>query len=164
MVSECKSWVYKKSAQECYLKNNYNPSENTIKCDDCMAYNASGSSYVYQTSQTVVTTYRIMFTTDVTTWTQSSFGTGGRWSEATGSTTETCTFEVGFDQPARFNLEGSPLAADAAYKCCDACNKNNRKLDSTLPLCFNLIDVSVRMQVVGMEGKDRRLLPQEQLR
>ena len=135
VVSECKSWVYKSSTKECFLKNAYVPKENTIKCDDCTAYDASSYRYIVQTGYTTysieTTTWTVTFTPKVTSWTQSSFGTGGGWKETTGSTKETCTFAVGFDQPAEYNLKDSPFVVDAAFKCCNECNDNDGVLVAT---------------------------------
>jgi len=125
LPGECKSWVYKSKTHECFLKNAFGWGESKVDCEDCVAYDASSLHYVYQKSATIVRKYIFTFTTDVTTWKQSSFGSGGGWSTTTATTTNVCTFAVGFDQPADFNL-GEPLVLDAAYKCCNSCNENDQ--------------------------------------
>lgn len=141
--------MHHKDTQECFLKTEYHPEENKIECKECMAYDKSGSSYVYQSTPTKIIYYTIYFTTDSSSWSDSSFGEGGGWAEATGELTtmqRMCTFEVGYDQPIEFDVPGVELYLDAAYQCCDACSQNDR----TFVLSPSNVTMYCRMCCVGL--------------
>ncbi len=122
----CKSWVFKRSSKECYLKNQYDTSKRTA-CSDCWAYDSSSRRFVYQKKVTVTVT----ITTTTTKWTSMTFG-GCGWQTATGS--ESCRFSVGQDQSSEYDLLANPLYLDTPYMCCDACKQNDRKWLSTASL------------------------------
>ena len=116
---ECKSWVFKPSSKECFLKNKYDNNKK-IPCADCIAYDESSRSYVYQTHATV--TKKIV--TISSGWTMHTFG-GGGWAKATGS--ESCRFTIGKDQAKEYNIHSKPLYRKTPFACCNACGKNPRK-------------------------------------
>ena len=60
---ECKSWVWKAISKECYLKNGYDASLNTIACNNCGAYADNGKYYTYYSAA-------LSDIGDYTTWAQ----------------------------------------------------------------------------------------------
>ena len=113
------------------------------KCNDCVAFSATGELYVYAsgsgggggggsghggyhsyhktTIKTTETTYTIQ-------WEKGFFGHGVGFRLATAAdASNKCMFATGFDQPAAFNLMPQPLTVDTALICCNSCNQNDRK-------------------------------------
>ena len=98
-VIECKSWVWKANTEECFLKNDYDPSRNDIECSDCVAYSEEGKHYVYSISvpgtpggSSVIGDYH--------TWAQE----GGIWMPEYVAK-QLCTIKEGFDQPEKYNID-----------------------------------------------------------
>jgi len=158
-LAGCKSWVFKSKARECYLKNEYNPDENNIPCDECISYDASSFSYVFQ-KESKVLVQDVQYTKDSSQWSQSTFGAGGSWSTAATSTTgpgvESCTFSVGKDQSNQYNMM-EPYIFPAAYQCCSMCAETEGRSPRRRHVSYSVS----RLRVLGMEREHLRVLPQE---
>ena len=149
----CKSWVWHSKSKECYLKQNFDHRRSKEKkCDDCVAFSATGELYVYDASgsgsgggasgggqsesshggggyrsyhKTTTTTTETTYTVE---WEKGFFGHGVGFREATtADASNKCVFATGFDQPSEFNLIPQPLTLDTALMCCSSCNQNDRK-------------------------------------
>ena len=110
-MTECKSWVWKASTRQCFLKSDYDANKNTIKCDDCVAYTKGGGYYLYHKSTTLG---------DYTTWAQST----GIWMPKSVAA-QLCRVKQGFDQPEKYNMEGSPIEVQFSYMCCNECARHH---------------------------------------
>jgi len=125
MEGECKSFVFKTTTHECFLKSAYVPEENTIDCKDCISYDESSTSYVFEKPATVVR--QIQWKAgDWSSMTQSSFGARGAWRRVSSSKLATCRFDTGFDQSNDYDIKAAVLV-DAAYKCCYLCQSEESK-------------------------------------
>lgn len=121
MFEDCKSWVFKKDSKICQLKNDYDPEKNVEDCADCISYNPHGSGYVFQSSYSTTTTITYSFSTDVSSWTESYFGKGSSWIQATGTETGMCLFDVGYDLSSETDLPEMPFSTNDAWDCCAKC-------------------------------------------
>ena len=169
---ECMSWVWHATSSECYLKNNYDfRRSKEVECEDCIAYSQSGKYYIFSTGSTAgqfkktttTTTYEWSWSSwgAAGSWEQSAFGSGG-WGWASGG--ESCTFIVGFDQPAEFNIQDRPFETQGAFQCCDTCGGNDSAcfLAHRPPLNLRVLMGSV--QVMGVESRHQRVLLEKRLR
>ena len=132
-TAECKSWVFKASSKECYLKNQYDVSK-TIPCSDCIAYTPDRGSFAYQTVVTVTKTFPLTSSQ----WTSATFG-GSGWAQATQS--DACRFVVGRDQSTDYDL--GVTYTDNLFDCCDACKQNDSKGILSLRCFAHLLSQSV---------------------
>ena len=141
------------------MKSDYDESKNTIKCDDCVAYAKGGGYHLYSSAS-----YKIeepaaakMEASDITTWA----GKGSTWMPKSIAAV-LCKIRKGFDQPEKYNIEGSPMTLDYSYMCCNECTK----LDGKMTPCMMSLRYSVflRVQVLGLQDIHQRVLPEECLR
>jgi len=122
MEGECKSFVFKTTTHECFLKSAYVSEENTIDCKDCISYDESSRSYVFQ--KAAVSVRQLSWNwQDQRTWKMDSFGSAGGWGVARqGGGQVSCRFALGYDQPHDYDIQG-PLIVDSAVLCCNACSE-----------------------------------------
>lgn len=85
---------------------------------------------MYQSSAATELKYTISWSwSDSSSWGDGAFGSGSSWAAMTkSSSSQTCTFSTGYDQPAEFNM-GEIILHDNAYDCCAACKKDKSKGD-----------------------------------
>ena len=119
LIAECKSWVWKASTEECDLKNHYDDSKNTKVCEDCVAYAEGGTHVLFEASKRTVEKPTL----------KKPIGTYKEWAQKEGIwmpraiASVLCTFTEGIDQPEKYNMEGSPMALEHPYMCCNECAK-----------------------------------------
>eukprot|EP00210_Caulerpa_lentillifera_P003219 g3075.t1 len=128
---QCKSWVWKKTSHDCYLKNNYDYRRaKEILCEDCISYSSFGAYYVYRLTTSTATTYTESSEKYAPTEQEGSESSstshkyGGGIAKA--SDGERCAFIEGYDIPAAFNMLPKPLNLATAYMCCNACKQNDQ--------------------------------------
>ena len=133
---ECKSWVWKATTYECFLKNDYDESQNTIECDECVAYAKGGSHYLYQSSRTQEKEAASRSQEQEGSWITWSHE-GGIWMPKSVAS-ERCTAIRGYDQPEEYNIYDTPLIVKYPYQCCNECAKVQGNVLSLISL-LNLV-------------------------
>ena len=117
-----------------------------IRCDDCVAYAKEGGYYLYSKAAPLG---------DYTFWAQET----GIWMPKDVAPI-LCTVKKGFDQPAEYNMEGSPIQVPFSYMCCNECAKHRGGEFRQIFKFGNLI-VCCRMQVMGLQCSKKGMFPEE---
>ena len=107
--------MWKATTHECVLKKAYDASQNTIPCEDCVSFAQGGKYFVY------------MITHHHTKHKDRSW----EYRDDKGIympmdiAENTCKIDLGYDQPAKYDLLSVPMVVKYSYICCNECAKRD---------------------------------------